>query len=265
MKWLAYLLPVVGFLSGLWLSRGFAEKVSRQEVLPVDPAVGVIEPIDSPDREGASSSVRLEGDEVWIPREEIGNLALESSMCRLRMDEDGFPCVDALNDRLGMSESEKWRLRELLKSAARERLEWERENVKVTKTGPADFELRYPGEGGEAQRRLREGIREILGAERTELVDLFGDIDGFFGMKWIAPSFRRGGIRVRTRKADSWETHRGFEKTSRIALSVAIGEGPAFQYHLDGASLDESIVRNRILPLLGGSEVVRRAILEDKR
>lgn len=259
MKPLRYLLPMAGFSCGWILSHGNIGPEPGSQVLPVDPAVAEIGRIGYPNEAGAEVPARLDGHEVWVSRNQLGSIASSSSSCRMWMDDEGFACVGALSAKVSMSIEETQRLRAMLETASSERFEWERANVKVEMTGPADWTLRYPGDGGGARQRLRAGIEKILGPERTAQVDLFGNIDGFFGMKWIAPQFRHGNIRLRAKIVETPDPHQSMRLVEKTILSVAIGDAPAVQYNLDGASHGEELINQRILPLLGGASAVRKA------
>lgn len=259
MKPLTYLLPVAGFMCGWVLSHGNTGPEPGKQELPVDPAVAAAERIGYPNEAGADVPARLDGDEVWVRWDQLQTIASTSSGCRMWMDDEGFACVDALAGKVSMSIEETQRLRALLETASSERIEWERANVKVEMTGPADWILRYPGDGGGARQRLRAGIEDILGPERTRQVDLYGNIDGIFGLKWIAPEFRHGNIRVRAKVVETPDPHRSMRLFGRTILSVAIGDAPAQRLHLDDASLQTELVIQRILPLLGGASAVRKA------
>jgi hypothetical protein len=89
---------------------------------------------------------------------------------------------------------------------------------------------------------------------------LLGDIDGYFGMSWLAPSFLHGNVRVRTRVGTRLDSQ--FRRHEAVYLSLAFGDQPAFEYSMDGTSLNEQVLRERILPLLGGKEPVERAALD---
>ncbi|MCP5545687.1 MAG: hypothetical protein H7A49_17470 [Akkermansiaceae bacterium] len=259
MKRLAYLLPVAGFLCGWILSHGNTGPEPGRQELPVEPSVVEAERIGYPNEAGVEAPARLKGDEVWVRRDQLRAIASASSGWRMRMDDEGFACVSALSAKVPMSVEETQRLRALLETASRERFEWERANVKVEMTGPAEWTLRFPGDGGGARQQLRAGIEKILGPERTRQVDLYGNIDGFFGMKWIAPELRHGDIRVRAKVHKAPDPHRSMRLFERTVLSVAIGDAPAQRIQLDDASLQTEIVIQRILPLLGGESAVRKA------
>ena len=259
MKRLAYLLPVAGFLCGWILSHGNTGPEPGRQELPVEPSVVEAERIGYPNEAGVEAPARLKGDEVWVRRDQLRAIASASSGWRMRMDDEGFACVSALSAKVPMSVEETQRLRALLETASRERFEWERANVKVEMTGPAEWTLRFPGDGGGARQQLRTGIEKILGPERARQVDLYGNIDGFFGMKWIAPEFRHGNIRVRAKVVETPDPHRSMRLFERTVLSVAIGDAPAQRIQLDDASLQTEIVIQRILPLLGGESAVRKA------
>ncbi|MCP5548068.1 MAG: hypothetical protein H7A50_11925 [Akkermansiaceae bacterium] len=259
MKRLAYLLPVAGFLCGWILSHGNTGPEPGRQELPVEPSVVEAERIGYPNEAGVEAPARLKGDEVWVRRDQLRAIASASSGWRMRMDDEGFACVSALSAKVPMSVEETQRLRALLETASRERFEWERANVKVEMTGPAEWTLRFPGDGGGARQQLRAGIEKILGPERTRQVDLYGNIDGFFGMKWIAPELRHGDIRVRAKVHKAPDPHRSMRLFERTILSVAIGDAPAQRIQLDDASLQTEIVIQRILPLLGGESAVRKA------
>ena len=265
MKRLAYLLPVAGFLCGWILSHGNTGPEPGRQELPVEPSVVEAERIGYPNEAGVEAPARLKGDEVWVRRDQLRAIASASSGWRMRMDDEGFACVSALSAKVPMSVEETQRLRALLETASRERFEWERANVKVEMTGPAEWTLRFPGDGGGARQQLRAGIEKILGPERARQVDLYGNIDGFFGMKWIAPEFRHGNIRVRAKSVETVERveppdpHPSYRTVEKTILSVAIGDAPAQRILLDDTNLQTETIKQRILPLLGGESAVRKA------
>jgi len=118
---------------------------------------------------------------------------------RMHMDDsaaDGWSCVAALSSWIPMTQDEMRLLSAALDQAARARRDWEDSHVKVTAIGPGEWTVFFPGDGGMARQNLDASIEEILGAERASQIEILGNTDGFLGMKWLAPGFRHGQIRV---------------------------------------------------------------------
>jgi hypothetical protein len=200
--------------------------------------------------------LRISDGVVWVPADELESIARETLAARMYMDDpeaDGWPCVNALSSWVPMTDEERSQFKKVLQQAARQRREWEKANIKVQETGPGEWKVFFPGDKGEARLELKRAIEAVFGAERAEQIDILGNTDGFFGMKWLAPGFRHGEIRVRAMPEKSFPTG------ERIRLSVEI-DGRSIGLYLDGSSLEEQAFAGRILKHMGGAEVIRRGV-----
>jgi hypothetical protein len=203
---------------------------------------------------GENPRLRIFDGAVWVPKDALESIARETLAARMHMDDpeaDGWPCVNALSSWVPMTDDERSQFKKALQQAARRRREWERANVKVQETGPGEWKVFFPGDKGEARLELKRSIEAVFGVERAEQIDILGNTDGFFGMKWLAPGFRHGEIRVRAMTVKSFPTG------ERIRLSVEI-DGRSIGMYLDGSSLEEQAFAGRILKYMGGAEVIRR-------
>jgi hypothetical protein len=203
---------------------------------------------------GENPRLRISDGVVWVPKDALESIALETLAARMHMDDpeaDGWPCVNALSSWVPMTDDERSQFKKALQQAAHQRQEWEKTHVKVQESGPGEWKVFFPGDKGEGRLELKRSIEAVFGAERAEQIDILGNTDGFFGMKWLAPGFRHGEIRVLAMVEENFLTR------ERIRLSVEI-DGQAIGFHLDDNSLQTQAFAGRILKHMGGPEVIRR-------
>jgi hypothetical protein len=208
--------------------------------------------IESPE---ANRPLRIADGAVWIPQEKLASLASSTLAARMYLDDsesNDWSCVNVLHSCMPMTDDERIEFKKVLQEAARQRKEWERANVTVKETAPGEWMVLFPGDGGKAKLELQRSIETIFGAERSGQIDVLGDTDGFFGMKWLAPSFRHGEIRVQAMVVKSL-----FHGQENFRLSVEI-DSRAIGLDLDGGSLEEKTFAERILPRMGGPDTIRR-------
>jgi hypothetical protein len=253
-------LSAMGATIGFFLARWPEVPLSIADSQQSGRRVGKAEELVGNEETRDIRAARIDKNGVLIPRAQLASLLKASIGCGMAMDDANSGCIDRLAALVPMSATEREQLRKHLENAAKERRDWEQANVRVRTTRAGEWDLFFPGDGGEARRNLRQGIEAIFGPERTRQIDLLGDIDGYFGMSWLAPSFLHGTVRVRTRVGTRLDSQ--FRRHEAVYLSLAFGDRPAFEYSMDGTSLNEQVLRERILPLLGGKEPVERAALE---
>lgn len=254
----SHLKPLVGLCVGFAIGWSFSMPKAADELAAAGPdgkssshRAGLME------TNGENPRLRFSDGAVWVPKDALESIARETLSARMYMDDpetDGWPCVNALGSWVPMTDDERSQFRKVLQQAARQRREWENTHVKVEESGPGEWKVLFPGDKGEARLELKRAIEAVFGAERAEQIDILGNTDGFFGMKWLAPGFRHGEIRVRAMPEKSFPTG------ERIRLSVEI-DGQAIGLHLDGGSLEEQAFAGRILKHMGGAEVIRRGAL----
>jgi hypothetical protein len=242
---------LLGFAAGWYLSRqtsggnaamGVAGAVSSSRKTAV---------VESPE---SSRPLRIADGAVWIPQEDLASLASSTLAARMYLDDaesNDWSCVNALTSWVRMTDDERTRFKIVLQEAARRRMAWETANVTVKETGPGEWKVLFPGDGGKAKLELQRSIETIFGADRAAQIDILGDVDGFFGMKWLAPGFRHGEIRVQAMVVES------FREQENIRLSAEI-DGRPIGLNLDGGSLEEKTFTERILPRMGGPDAIRR-------
>lgn len=251
----SYLKPLIGgllgFAAGWCLARPTSDESAAEDVAGSGFSNGHV-PANQTLEE--NKSLRIAGGEVWIPQEKLAALAGSTLAARMYMDDlsDGdWPCVNALRSWVPMTEDEETGFKKVLQQAVRQRMAWESANVTVKESGPGEWKVVFPGDGGNAKLQLQRAIETIFGAERAGQIDILGDTDGFFGLKWLAPGFRHGEIRV---QAMVEKTLWGKEN---IRLSAEI-DGRAIGLSLGGNSLQEKVFTERILPRMGGPDAIRR-------
>lgn len=253
--------PLAGLLAGLlagWLfstirePRAPGENANRHGASTMPLPVGV-----AGQDSDQSPRLRIADEKVWVPAEDLQRLTTETLAARMHMDDsaaDGWSCVAALRSWIPMTQDEMRLLSAALDQAARARRDWEDSHVKVTDIGPGEWTVFFPGDGGMARLNLNTSIEEILGAERASQIEILGNPEGFFGMKWLAPGFRHGQIRVLAMMEKS------LFGEPRVRLSVEI-DGKAIGLHLDGSSLQEQTFATRILKHFGGPDAVREGAM----
>jgi len=172
--------------------------------------------------------LKLSGGTVRVARDSLESLARETLSARMHMDDvesGSLSCVDSVFTWVPMTEDEKSQLKDVLQQAAHQRRQWEIENVTSRQVGAAEWIVSFPGDGGLARQDLRSSIQQIFGPERAEQIEILADPSGFFGMKWLAPGFKQGEIRIRAMEVKS------LLKEQPIRLSVEI-DGKGSGLHL---------------------------------
>jgi len=246
-------------------------------------AVGWLWPVDSPVWEESNANadsqvveraddsgkdedphlpVRMDLDQVWLSKDQlkdalrIGNSTL-LKMSAFRKIENGHitsSAFDSIRAYLGMSPDESRDFHQILSEATESRLKWEKENVKGIKTGPGEWEIRVPGDGGKALEALREKLKERFGAERLGEIDLLADLDGFFQTDYFLPEFRYGVMKVRSRLGDEMVNEQRV-----VDLKVETSER-TLDYRLGYSTLDESEFGERYAGCIGGTDAIREAV-----
>jgi hypothetical protein len=253
--------PLTGLLAGLlagWLFSSFREPRAPGENANRHGASTIPFPVGSAGQDSEQSPrLRIADEKVWVPAEDLQRLTTETLAARMHMDDsaaNGWSCVAAMSSWVPMTQEEMRLLSAALDQAARARRDWEESHVKVAETGPGEWTVFFPGDGAMARQNLHASIEEIFGAERARQIEILGNPDAFFGMKWLAPGFRHGQIRVRAMMEPSLFSE------ARVRLSVEI-DGKAIGLHLDGESLQEQAFASRILKHLGGPDAVREGAM----
>lgn len=260
MKIARFILP--GLLAGVavgWLWP--MDSIARMEVNGNAAAKNVVRAREAGNEELPRLPVRMDTDQVWLSKDKLkdalrlGNSTL-LKMSVFRKIENGritSSAFDSICSCLGMSPEESRDFHRILSEAAESRLKWEKANVKGIQTGPAEWEIRVPGDRGTAVEALREKLEERFGAERLGEIDLLADLDGFFQTDYFLPEFRHGVMKVCSRLGDELVNEQRV-----VELKVETSERTV-DCRFNNASLDQIEFQERYAGYIGGADAIREA------
>lgn len=156
------------------------------------------------------SSVRLTQDRVELSRAELEkfvNLPVSPALSF-----KSFPVTDTHLEAPDFANLATWcqldareqsQLAGILQKAAAARRAWEKENVKVTSTGPAAWTVEIPGDGGQALAALRQQLAAAFPPTKAAAIEAGGDLQNFFTFRAIPVELQQGRVEVSARRVDA--------------------------------------------------------------
>lgn len=204
--------------------------------------------------------VRFTDELVWLPKDQFQSLLVTAHTCRLKLPDilnlENTRRIPAICAYLGMTSGESEDFQKILVDAAQARLAWEKQHVTATRTGPAEWRIRFPGDGGKCLSSLRAQLRQRFGEDRLAWIDLLGDLDGCF-----APDghdqlgFRHGDVTLRARYGNEMVDRQRVVDVAIISAdrTLAIQLRPGVTY------LPDSLLV-RLSACIGGLDAIHRAV-----
>ncbi len=249
-----FLKPLVGGLAGVvlgWWLAGAADHSVSTSPATSGISAGTVE----------YPSLRPEEDLVTLPKSQFSETLLGSLSAAGLVDtyfiENTKPPEghNALTTRLGMDQNQLASFHRVFKQAALDRLAWEKAHAEVKSISPGEWEIRIPGDRGEADRALRDELTRTFGSEVAREIERGSDLDGFFNLQEIDPEFRHGTLRLRARRESMGQPLPSWMRKERVRVAVQWDERITTFFLTDG-SFQESRLANRLGRLVGGLEVV---------
>lgn len=212
----------------------------------------------------SSFPVTEEDGQVHVNKAGLAKTLGQSATSGLNCERYAGPQVDStaghtpFTTALGLDSQQVETFHRIFKEAAETRLAWEMSNARVKPIAPGEWEIQIPGDGGSANRQMREDLTQAFGSELAQRIELSADLDGFFNLGELDPGFRHGTLRLRTRRETADGPLRSLLPKDHIRLAIQ-SEEKTVTFHLGDGSTGSDQLGWRLGRLVGGDEAIRAA------
>ncbi len=260
------LLFLAGMLVGWWLagSPSPAPELSKNAAADGRTTSGV--PLPPPSPGSPLTGPRRVHRHVAISSHDLSETLRKRESTGLHLEDLDLPAaskIDHIGERIGLPDEDRKTLARILKEAANERREWEKQNVKIDTLGSAHWKFRFPGDHGASLANMNSRLVSSFGPEIADAIHLTADLGNFFtlGSYHVSPLPGHGEVEIRTLRTDAEERHPDPEG-DYLTFHLRIGDSESIRTtKID--YLGESGFR--FLHLLGGIDQLLEAATQASR